>query len=263
MKFISISKYPGKMGETIFNAAFKKLKINASYKAIKKNSIVDLKKYLIKNNIYGCGVSMPFKERIIRYLDKKDTSVNKTKSCNTIIIKNKKMIGYNTDYLGIKKIIQSSGISKKSELYIFGTGGYARSFYKALKDLKYNKIYIINRSFKKLKTWPEGNKVNKLKKFPDNPNLNAIINATPIGMKQIKKKEYLSKINLKNTKFYFECVVSPKKTRNINIASHNSIKTIPGYKISIEQAIIQFKLYVKKKISSKFINKTLNEASLN
>ena len=49
MKFISISRYPGKMGETIFNAAFKKLKINASYKAIKKNSIVNLKKYLIKN----------------------------------------------------------------------------------------------------------------------------------------------------------------------------------------------------------------------
>lgn len=262
MKFISISKYPGKMGETIFNAAFKKFKINATYKAIKKNSLIDLRKYLIKNNIHGCGVSMPFKERIIKYLDKKDSSVNKTKSCNTVIIKNKKMIGYNTDYLGIKKIIQSSRISREYEFYIFGTGGYARSFYKALKDLKYNKIYIINRSFKKLKIWPEGNDVNKLKKFPNNPNLNAIINATPIGMKQIKKKEYLSIINLKKTKFYFECVVSPKKTENINIASRNSIKTIPGYEISIEQAIIQFRLYVKKKISSKFINRTLNEALL-
>ena len=81
-------------------------------------------------------------------------------------------------------------------------------------------------------------------------------------MVQIKKKEFLSKINLKKTKFYFECVVSPKKTKNINIAKHNSIKTIPGYKISIEQAIIQFKLYVKKKISSKFIKKTLNESLL-
>ena len=262
MKFISISKYPGKMGETIFNAAFKKLKINASYKAIKKSSLINLRKYLIKNNIYGCGVSMPFKERIITYLDKQDNSVKKTRSCNTIILKNKKMKGYNTDYLGIKKIIQSSKISKKNEFYIFGAGGYARSFYKALEDLKYNKIYIINRSFKRFKLWPKGSKVYKLKKFPDYPNFNVIINATPIGMIQIKKKEYLSKINLKKTKFYFECVVSPKKTKNINIARHNSIKTIPGYKISIEQAKIQFKLYVKKKISSKFIKKTLNESLL-
>ena len=65
-----------------------------------------------------------------------------------------------------------------------------------------------------------------------------------------KMKNLLVRFNIlqtKKTKFYFECVVSPKKTKNINIANHNSIKTIPGYKISIEQAIIKFKLYVKKR----------------
>ena len=132
MKFISISKYPGKMGEIIFNAAFKKLKINASYKAIKKNNLIDLKKYLIRNNIHGCGVSMPFKERIIKYLDKKDASVNKTKSCNN---NKKKMKGYNTDYFGIKKIIQSSKNSKKNELYIW-CRWLCKIIHKALEDLK-------------------------------------------------------------------------------------------------------------------------------
>ncbi len=261
MKFISISKYPGKMGETLFNASFRKLKINASYKAIKKRSLLNIKEYLLKNNINGSGVSMPFKEKIIKYLDKKDISVKKTRSCNTIILKNKKIIGYNTDYLGIKKKIISLKISKKNEFYIFGAGGYARSFYTALRDLKYNKIFIINRSIDRFKSW-SNEKVYKLKKFPDSPNFNVIINATPIGMKQIKKKEYLSKINLKKTKFYFECVVSPKNTNNIKIAERNSIKTILGYEISMEQAIIQFKLYAKKTISSRFVKIILNKALL-
>ena len=78
-------------------------------------------------------------------------------------------------------------------------------------------------------------------------------------MKQIKKDDYLSKINLKKTKYYFECVVSPKITKNIDIAKSNSIKTISGYEISIEQAIIQFKLYVKKEISKKLVREILQK----
>ena len=66
---------------------------------------------------------------------------------------------------------------------------FARSFYRALKDLNYKKIYIINRSNKKFNLWPDKNKINKIKNFPKkNPNKNVIINATPIGMKQIKKR---------------------------------------------------------------------------
>ena len=55
-------------------------------------------------------------------------------------------------------------------------------------------------------------------------------------------------------------MVSPKNTNNIKIAELNSIKTILGYEISLEQAIIQFKLYVNKKISSRFVKIILNKA---
>ncbi|MBK69555.1 MAG: hypothetical protein CMF54_07185 [Legionellales bacterium] len=150
-------------------------------------------------------------------------------------------------------------IKKKNEFYIFGAGGYARSFYMALNELGYKKIYIVNRSIKRFASWPNRNNIIRLKNFPDDPNENIVINATPVGMKQIRKKEYLSKINLKKTKYYFECVVSPKITKNIEIAKYNSIKIISGYEISIEQAIIQFKLYLKKKISKKLVTEILQK----
>ena len=73
-------------------------------------------------------------------------------------------------------------------------------------------------------------------------------------MKQIKKKNFLSQLNLKMTRYYFECVVSPKNTKNIIIAKKENIKVIYGYEISIEQAIIQFYLYFKKPIS-RFLSK--------
>ncbi len=259
MKYISISQFPGKMGETIFNSAFKKMKIDATYKAIKKLRLVNLRKFLIKNNINGSAISMPFKEKVIKYCDYLDKSVRLTNSCNTIILKREKIIGFNTDYLGIKKLIISKKIPRNFEFYIFGSGGFSRSFYKALNNLNYPKIYVIGRTIKRFNSWPRNIGINKLKRFPNNPSDNVIINATPIGMKQIKKKDFLSKLNLKKTKYYFECVVSPKNTKNIIIARGKSIKTVYGYEISIEQALIQFELYMKKKLSKFFVKKILKE----
>ena len=194
---------------------------------------------------------------IIKSLDKLDHSVKITNSCNTIVLKRRKIVGYNTDLLGIIKILTSKKIPKHFEFYIFGAGGYARSFYKALESLRYSKIYVINKSSSRFNSWPSNNKINILKKFPKFPYQNVIVNATPIGMKQTYKKEYLSKLNLRQTKYYFECVVSPKITKNILIAKKKSIKFILGYEISIEQAIIQFQIYVKKKVSRLFIKNKL------
>mgnify|MGYP001376071768 FL=1 len=78
-------------------------------------------------------------------------------------------------------------------------------------------------------------------------------------MKQIKKREFLSKLNLSKTKYYFECVVNPRLTNNILIAKKNNINIVYGHEISIEQALIQLKLYVNKKISRTFIKRKLNK----
>ena len=259
MKFISIAKYPGIMGKIIFNSAFKKLKIKATYVPIKKNKLGNLRDYLKKRKILGSGISMPFKQEIIKYLDETHISVLKTNSCNTITFHRKVLKGYNTDTLGIKKLIKLKKFSKNFEFYLYGAGGYSRSFYEALRELNYKKIFILNKSKKRFNSWPDKHKLKKIKKFPTRPGKNVIVNATPIGMNQIKTKEFLSNLNLKKTKYYIECVVSPKQTQNIILAKKNKIKIIYGYEISLEQALIQLKIYVNKIISKKFIKKKLNE----
>jgi shikimate dehydrogenase len=259
MKFISIAKYPGTMGKIIFNSAFKKLNIKATYTPIQKKKLNNFRAYLKKKGISGSGISMPFKEKIINHLDVSDISVIKTNSCNTITFHNQIIKGYNTDTLGIEKLLKIKNISKKLIIYIFGAGGYSRSFYEALSNLKFKKIFVINKSKKRFNSWPNKIKIKQIIKFPNKPTDNIIINATPIGMKQIKKREFLSKLNLSKTKYYFECVVNPRLTNNILIAKKNNINIVYGHEISIEQALIQLKLYVNKKISRTFIKRKLNK----
>ena len=180
-------------------------------------------------------------------------------SCNTITFRNNEIKGYNTDTLGIKKLLKLKKFSKNLDFYIYGAGGYSRSFYEALKNLNYKKIFVINKSKKRFNSWPEKNKINIINQFPNKPSNNIIVNATPVGMKETKKKEFLSNLNLNKTKYYIECVVSPKQTLNTKIAKINKIKVIYGYEISLEQALIQFKIYVNKVISKKIIKKKLNQ----
>ena len=83
---------------------------------------------------------MPFKNKVIKYLDKLDKSASKTKSVNTIIRKNKSIYGFNTDYLAIRKIIKNK-ISKIKSVTVIGNGSTSRTAFVVLKELNVKKFF--------------------------------------------------------------------------------------------------------------------------
>ena len=85
---------------------------------------------------------MPFKVEVIDYLDELESGVQSICAVNTVINDNGYLIGYNTDYLAAKEVLDEClGI----DLYILGNGGYSRAVQQAAKDLGY-KPNIISRS---------------------------------------------------------------------------------------------------------------------
>ena len=101
---ISISKKPGTSGSIFHNTAYKLLNLNYLYIPMKLNNINQIKTILKKFNIRGCSVSMPFKQEILKLLDKKDPSTILTNAANTLVLENGKIKGYNTDFFAIKRI---------------------------------------------------------------------------------------------------------------------------------------------------------------
>ena len=59
---------------------------------------------------------------------------------NTVIIKNKKLIGYNTDLFGAEKAISKIKIKKNDNILIIGSGGTSRTISYALKKFNLNNI---------------------------------------------------------------------------------------------------------------------------
>ena len=109
-KILSDTKIVGIFGNPIshslspimHNSWFKKYKLNFVYLAFNifpqnLKSAVEAIKSL---NIVGINVTVPYKVEVMKYLDKIDVDAKNIGSVNTIVNKNNKLYGYNTDWLG-------------------------------------------------------------------------------------------------------------------------------------------------------------------
>ena len=100
---ISISEKPGNFGKIIHNAGYEALGLNWIYIPFKITNLEDTIKGIRALGIRGCSVSMPFKEKVIKFLDDIDPLANEIGSVNTIVNNNGILKGYNTDFLGFQK----------------------------------------------------------------------------------------------------------------------------------------------------------------
>ena len=119
-----------------FTQKFKNDKIdNCEYLNFDIDKISDFKKINL-NNINGFNVKIPYKEKIIGYLDEIEESAKNIGAVNTIKILKNKLIGYNTDYLGF--INSFNNKLDYRNVLILGSGGASKAIQYAIKTKKIN-----------------------------------------------------------------------------------------------------------------------------
>lgn len=257
---ISVSKNPGKVGETIHNAGYKHLGLNFQYKAFSSNDISGVIKGIRALGIKGCSISMPFKEQVITLVDELDSLASQSKAVNTIVNNNGHLIGYNTDVLGIQNCLKSIKIEKNKKILLLGAGGASRAILVALKNLKFKNIVLSNRTSKKGKKVAKEFNV-KFIQWSERSNIEAsiIINSTPIGMYPNKKSLPISQKSIIQAKLIVDIIVKPSNTKLIEIAKNKKIPTINGTEMALNQAYEQFKLYTGKKAPKDIMRKALKK----
>jgi 3-dehydroquinate dehydratase/shikimate dehydrogenase len=230
------------------NEAFKKLKLNNLY----VNFLVDDLGLFIKtysNMVSGFSVTIPFKREIMNYLDKVEKNAGKIGAVNTVIIRKKKLLGFNTDLTGSIRAIESKmGIKGKSVLMI-GAGGVARAIGFGIIEKK-GKLVIFNRTKKKAIKLAKELNCKEVSKLTDLRNIDLIINATSVGMhpnvrETPIKKEILRKIAHKRT-VVFDSVYNPISTKLLKEAKELGLTVVDGHKMFIYQANEQFRLFTRR-----------------
>jgi len=200
--------------------------------------------------IYLTAVTMPNKLTVMEYLDEIDEVAKKINAVNTIINKDGKLYGYNTDIIGVARALREVVIRNKNILLI-GAGGAARTVACYLNQVGGLPLYL-NRTIEDAEILASefGGKVIQLHEL-ESKNIDIIINATPVGMYPNIEDMPIPENLLDSHQTVMDIVYNPVETKLLMTAKEKGAKIIPGLEMFVGQALEQVRLWSGKEIDDK------------
>ena len=222
----------------LHNYWIKKNNIKALYekKLLKEEEIEKLILEIKEEKIHGVNITIPFKKKVIPFLDLLTDEASKSQSVNTIYKIKDKIIGDNTDIEGFKIGLETTNqIIKNKKAFILGAGGVVPSIIIALKKMQISKIHLSNktliRALEIKKLFPEIEIVGWGKTI----NFDIIINATSLGLNK-KDEIKLDYKNISQNKFFYDVIYNPKETNFLKRAKEFGAQTENGKMMFVYQA---------------------------
>ena len=226
------------------NYWLKQNNIKAVYDKIKleEKEIEGIIQDIKKQKIAGCNVTVPFKKKVIPFLDKLSIQAEQTQSVNTIIFENGNLIGHNTDTFGFDKAIKSLNFNMKGKkVLILGAGGVVPSIVFAIKKMGVSEISISNRTKQKAENLKILFKELNILEWGNIINFDVVINATSLGLNNEKINLDFSKVG--KNKLFYDVIYNPAETNFLKEGKKLGNITENGATMFIYQASEAFKLW--------------------
>ena len=213
----------------------------------------DFDEFFKNRDFISINVTIPYKERVIPYLDYIDDIALSIGAVNTVVNKDGKLYGYNTDYYGLKSLIEKRNIDvENKKVLILGTGGTSKTATAVVKTLGAKQIIYasINGEIGTF-TYEE-----VLEKHIDSE---VIINTTPCGMYP-NNDGLLININLfKNLNGVVDVVYNPLLTTILQNAKANNLKYASGLYMLVSQAVYASAIFQDTEVSHDLIDELFEE----
>ncbi len=231
------------LSPAMHNAAFRALKFNAVYVAFPVDELDKAVAGIRGLGIRGGSITIPFKEEIIPLLDELDPQAARVGAVNTVVNRDSRLIGYNTDWLGARTALQQKTEIADRHFLIMGAGGASRAIVFALReergevtvtDLDQPRALTLARDF--------GVEAIPLKALRECP-AQILINATPVGMAPAVEDTPVPLDLVERFSLVMDIVYRPLHTRLLKEAKARGCQTIDGLQMLIHQATAQFELF--------------------
>lgn len=196
---------------------FEKLSIKSEYILLDKNSskktdeeyICEVLKKIREKEIEGINVTIPYKEKIIKFLDNLEENTKVIGAVNTVVLENGILKGYNTDYYGIIETLKKMKLELKGKkIYILGTGGASKAVIKAVMDLE-GVPKLVSRDRKELKLFDKKFVTVTYEELNFMEKEYLLIDTTPVPLKKEIERKFE---NIFQMKYYLE--ENPKEKKN-------------------------------------------------
>ncbi|MGD0202695.1 MAG: shikimate dehydrogenase [Candidatus Bathyarchaeia archaeon] len=238
------------------NAAFEALKLDYVFLAFKVkpaevgNAISGMRAL----TIHGLNVTMPHKSTVINCLDEIDQASKTIGSVNTILNKDGRLFGFNTDGIGALKALRENGVEPRGKkVLLLGAGGAARAIAYILAQ-EADELVILNRTPKPAAELADLLKQKFKKKISAgefSPNAvkdnladaDVLINATSVGMKPNANQTPVAPEWLKPDLAVMDIVYNPIETKLAKDAKAAGAKVVSGVEMLIYQGTASFEIW--------------------
>ena len=185
----------------------------------------ELEKFLRNGDFTGINVTVPYKKDVIPYLDEMTPRAKKLGAVNTIVRRDGKLIGHNTDYFGFLTMVQSSGLNiNGKKVLILGSGGASNTAVAVMEELN-AQVIVISRSG-----------ANSYENLHLHTDAALIVNTTPVGMYPHTGKSPVDLDLFPKLEGVLDVVYNPARTQILLDAEKRGLVAVNGLLMLVAQA---------------------------
>ncbi len=229
----------GCIGEKLthsFSKEIHNLLFDYDYK-IKEIPKGELNEFMTKRDFKAINVTIPYKQAVIPYLDFISDTAQKIGAVNTIVNRDGKLYGYNTDFAGMTDLLKINSIDLKGKkVLILGSGGTSKTATAVAEALGAEKIIRVSRTAKE-------NCITYDDMYKNHTDSRVIINTTPCGMYPSIIGEPIDLDRMPMTEAVVDAIYNPLSSNLVVKAKQKGIKATGGLYMLVAQAAAAAELF--------------------
>ena len=230
------------LSPSFHNAEYARRSLDAVLLAFENEDLFALVQTLRTLKIGLTAVTLPFKESILPFLDEIDPLAERLQSVNTVLQKDGKLFGYNTDYFGISVALEGLTLRGKRVL-LLGAGGVAKPVAAFVND-EGGELFCLNRNRERAEDLVNhfgGTAIEDADLATQT--FDVLINATPLGLAPEVDQTPIDASFLHPGQVVFDIIYNPEETRLLREAKAAGAETRSGLTMFKAQALEQIRLW--------------------
>ena len=214
--------------------------------------------FMKEKNFKGLNVTIPYKEVVMQYLDFIDEQAKEIGAVNTVVNKDGKLYGYNTDFYGMLEVLKDTGFNFEGKnILILGVGATAKTATAVMKYLKVKEIFYAARN--KEKSFNIEKTVSFDEAKENLTDVDFIVNTTPCGMYPKFDDQAIDLTPFENIYGVFDVIFNPGRTKLMLQAESLGKKAFGGLKMLVYQAVYAAEKFTGEPIDKDLAKKVLRD----
>lgn len=215
-------------------------------------SETEFEPFMEKHEFKAINVTIPYKQRVIPYLEEMDAKAAKIGAVNCIVNRGGKLYGYNTDYDGFGYMLDKHGVEVEGKkVLVIGNGGAAQAVKACLYDRGCAEMVIVRRGH-------DGEAITYDEVYEKHTDVDVVVNTSPVGMFPDVDQTPIDLTPFEKCSAVIDLIYNPAETKLTAQAKELGKLGVTGLEMLIAQAKVAVEIFLDTAIDDGEIERIYN-----